>query len=166
MSAESRPRWLEGLWRAFSRLISVAPVTIALMKLATVVDRPLMRLSAGRLRLSFVIPMVLMDVRGARSGVVRSVPLLFVPDDLDLLLVASNGGQSRHPGWCFNLRAHPEVSCTLRGRTAPYTARELSGAERSRAWDLALSVYPGYARYAERAGRQIPVFRLTEVAAG
>ena len=119
-----------------------------------------MRWTAGRLRLSFVIPLVLLRVRGARSGLLREVPLLCVPDGDDLILVASNGGRPREPAWAHNLRAHPDVEGMRDGAERRYRAEQLEGPARADAWAKAVAIYPGYARYAERAPRSITVFRL------
>ena len=131
------------------------------MRLATAVDRPLMRVSRGRLRLSFVIPLLLLRCRGAESGLIREVPLLYVADGTDLLLVGSAGGSDREPAWCANLRAHPRIECLREGRMESRLAIELRGAERERAWRLACRVYPGYAHYQAELARTIPVFRLS-----
>ena len=133
------------------------------MHLATWIDRPLMRLSRGRLRLSFVIPVLLLRCRGVRSGRLREVPLLYVPIDDDVLLVASNGGQARAPAWCHNLRGQPEVECLMTGEITRFAADELAGQRREDAWDRVTAVYPGYLNYAERAQRLIPLFRLRKL---
>jgi deazaflavin-dependent oxidoreductase (nitroreductase family) len=151
------------LWRAFSRFVAIPPVTLALMRFATWVDRPLMRLSRGRLRLSFVIPLLLLRCTGARSGLPREVPLLYVPAGDDVLLVASNGGQTRAPAWCHNLRRRPRVQCLLKGETVSFEAEELAGGPRDGAWQRVIAVYPGYQQYAKRAGRTIPLFLLRRV---
>ena len=148
------------IWRAFSRVIAVPWVSALAMRFATGVDRPLLRLSRGRLRLSFVIPCLLLRVRGAKTGILREVPLLYVPDGEDVLLIGSGGGASQRPAWCANLEAHPEVETVRQGRVEPRRARKLTGAERADAWSLAMREYPGYAAYQARLEREIPVFRL------
>ena len=153
----SEPGWL---WRGFSRVVAIPAVSGLAMRIATVIDRPLLRLSAGRLRLSFVIPCLLLRCTGVRTGRQREVPLLYVPDGEDVLLVGSGGGSARDPAWCANLRGQPRVACIRAGRTEPRLAVELTDEARSEAWDLAVKVYPGYARYQARLDRQIPVFRL------
>ncbi len=130
------------------------------MRLATVVDRPLMRLSGGRIRLSFVIPCLLLRCRGARTRRLYEVPLLYIADGEDVLLVGSGGGAEREPAWCSNLRAYPQVECLRRGFTQTLLATELSGTERLQAWKLAVAAYPGYQRYQSRVDRTIAVFRL------
>lgn len=130
------------------------------MHLATWVDRPLMRLSRGRLRLSFVIPVLLLRCQGAHTGILREVPLLYVPVGDDVLVVASNGGQTRAPAWCYNLRGRPEVECLMKGETSRFLAEELTGQSRDDAWRRVTAVYPGYLEYAQRAQRLIPLFLL------
>lgn len=155
----SRSLW----WRAACRFFAIKPVTLFFMHLATWVDRPLMRVSNGRWRLSFVVPVLLLRCRGARTGAMREVPLMYVPDHDTPLLVGSNGGQTRDPAWCHNLRSSPEVRCVLDGAERRYRAVELVEADRQQAWALAVDLYPGYARYALRAQRQIPLFRLLPI---
>lgn len=153
MPIKRLPNW-------FATFVARPRVSALALRVATLIDRPLMRWSAGRLRLSFVIPLVLLRVRGARSGALREVPLLCVPDGDDLILVASNGGRPREPAWAHNLRAHPDVKGLRDGRSRRYRAEELAGTARSDAWKKATAVHPGYDRYAERASRPIAVFRL------
>ncbi len=133
------------------------------MKVATHVDRPLMKLTGGALRLSFVIPTLLLCCTGAKTGRMREVPLLYVPDENSVLLIGSNGGAAAEPAWCRNLRAQPRVECLIRRRMQAYRAVELSGAARAQAFRKAQSLYPGYAHYQRRLTREIPVFRLVNV---
>ena len=130
------------------------------MRFATVIDRPLLRMSKGRLRLSFVIPCLLLCCVGARTGRVREVPLLYVPDGEDFLLIGSGGGSVKEPAWCANLRAQPVVETICGGVIESRAAELLTGTAREGAWRMALEIYPGYQRYQERVSREIPVFRL------
>jgi deazaflavin-dependent oxidoreductase (nitroreductase family) len=151
------------LWRGFSRIVSIRWLSWILMKVATHVDRSLMKLTRGAVRLSFVIPTLLLRCTGAKSGRLREVPLLYVLDEDSVLLVGSNGGAVAEPAWCANLRAQPRVECLIRRRMQAYRAVELSGAARAEAFQKAQSVYPGYTRYQQRLTREIPVFRLINV---
>lgn len=141
-------------------------MTLVAMRLATAVDGPLMKLTKGRARLSFIVPMLLLQHVGAKSAQVRQTPLLYVADGDDLLVIASNGGQVKAPGWCFNLQAHPAVKVLHNGDWRDCVAVELQGDERQRAWEKTLNLYPNYQRYAQRSQRQIPVFRLQAPSAG
>lgn len=161
MAAGAPQRRPGRLWRAFSRVVSLPQVSPVVMRFATLVDRPLLRLSGGRIRLSFVIPCLLLRCRGARTGRMREVPLLYVPDGDDVLLVGSGGGSARPPAWCANLAAHGDVETVRAGEVEYRHAERLQGPDRAAAWEKALVVYPGYARYQMRVTREIPVFRLT-----
>jgi deazaflavin-dependent oxidoreductase (nitroreductase family) len=71
-----------------------------------------------------------------------------------------------NPAWYHNLRAHPRASVIAGEASGEYDATELSGNERERGFQLAVSLNPGWRRFKERAGsRSIPVLRLTRVAA-
>lgn len=159
---------LKGLQRlllhGISRMLADPGVSRAVMRTATRLDGPLLRWSRGRLRLSFVIPCLLLRCRGAVTGRIREVPLLYVPDGDDVLLVGSGGGSVRTPAWVGNLRAYPRVTCLIAGEERSFRIRELEGTERAEAWRKALCVYPGYAAYADRLERTIPLFRLISTA--
>ena len=128
-------------------------------------DRSALRLSRGRYSLTSILaglPVVLETTIGAKSGQPRSLPLVAMPDGETLILIASNFGQRHHPAWYYNLRAHPHVQVTYQGKTRFYLASELSGTARERYWQKVVSLYSGYARYQQRAGkRQIPLMCLT-----
>jgi deazaflavin-dependent oxidoreductase (nitroreductase family) len=128
-------------------------------------DRPVLRLSHGRYSLTSALaglPVVTVTTIGAKSGQPRSLPLVAIPDGENVILIASNFGQHRHPAWYYNLCAHPEVQLTYEGKTVTYLARKTDDAERARCWQRAVEVYSGYALYEEHAGqRQIGVFWLT-----
>lgn len=76
------------------------------------------------------------------------------------MLVASFGGDDRHPAWYRNLRANPDVEVLLRGRTRSVHARTATGAERDELWARIVRIYEGYDRYQRRTDRQIPVVIL------
>jgi deazaflavin-dependent oxidoreductase (nitroreductase family) len=107
------------------------------------------------------LPVVTVITIGAKSGQLRSLPLIAIPDGENVILIASNYGQKHHPAWYYNLHAHPEAQLTYEGRTVTYTAHETTGTERERCWRRAVDLYSGYASYQERTGqRQIGVFVL------
>jgi deazaflavin-dependent oxidoreductase (nitroreductase family) len=127
-------------------------------------DRPLIRLSHGRTSLTSLLtglPVVTLTTIGAKSGAHRSVPLIGLPDEQKMVLIASNWGQAHHPGWYFNLRAHPEAVLSWSGRTQKYVAHEATGLEYEAYWNRAVGLYAGYAAYKERtSGRKIPIMVL------
>jgi deazaflavin-dependent oxidoreductase (nitroreductase family) len=138
-------------------------------KLGARVDPWLLRASGGRVDHSFgQIPIVLVNVRGARSGVERTVPLLYFSDGDDVILIASSYGRPKFPAWYHNLKANPDVRLEIKGRSAPYVAHEVSGEERDRLFAQAKKVYRGYTDYEQRTEgvRRIPVMRLTPAVVG
>ncbi len=125
------------------------------------VDPYLMRLTRGRLGMGLAMPTALLETRGAKSGAVRRSAVIYFHDGDRATIVASKLGLPSHPAWFHNLRAHPDV--TLGG--IPMRATVVGDeAERQRLWGLADRVFAPYAAYrreAAKAGRTIPIVRLT-----
>jgi F420H(2)-dependent quinone reductase len=105
-------------------------------------------------------PVVLMTMRGARSGKLRKTPVMRVEHEGRYAAVASKGGAPAHPFWYHNLVAHPHIELQDGPRKQDMTARELDGAERDEWWERAVEVFPDYAAYQRKTDRQIPVFLL------
>ena len=132
-----------------------------IINLGSRVDTRLIRATGGRYNTTFAWPCLLLTTKGARTGKPRTTPLVYVRDGDSLVLIASRGGNPRHPAWYMNLRANPEVEILLDGKTAGYVARDAEGEERERLWRKAVGVYSGYEKYRRRAGgREIPVVVL------
>ena len=163
MTPHSRPRrWLRAATQAMTSSRVGQPVMV---RLAHRADKVTLRLSRGRYSLTSLLtaqPLITLTTVGAKSGEARSVPLLGFPDGESIILIASSWGQTRHPAWYHNLRAHPEAIVTRDGRSQSHIAEEVTGEERERCWALATQVYPGYDAYKQWTnGRAIPVLRLT-----
>jgi deazaflavin-dependent oxidoreductase (nitroreductase family) len=129
-------------------------------------DLAMQRRSAGRLSLLCMagLPSLLLTVTGHRSGLPRSVPLLYAPHGEELLVVGSNWGRRRHPAWSANLLAHPEAVAWVGGRQVRVRARLVGGDERERLWRTVLRAWPAYETYAEWAdGRELRLFVLTPI---
>jgi F420H(2)-dependent quinone reductase len=105
-------------------------------------------------------PIVLVTIRGAKSGKQRYVPLMRVEKDGRYVMVASKGGAPTHPSWYFNVKANPAVTVQDGDKVVALTARELEGPEREQWWRLAAEAFPPYAEYQTKTARQIPVFVL------
>jgi deazaflavin-dependent oxidoreductase (nitroreductase family) len=105
-------------------------------------------------------PIVLLTLRGAKTGALRYTPVMRVEHEGRYAVVASKGGAAEHPTWYFNIKAHPEF--TLQDGTVKkvYVAREVDGAERAEWWERAVAAFPNYAEYQTKTDRQIPVFVL------
>ena len=105
-------------------------------------------------------PIVLFTTTGVKSGKKRYVPLMRVEADGKYAMVASKGGDPKHPSWYFNVKANPAVTVQDGEKVLNLTAREIEGAEREQWWKLAVEAYPPYAEYQTKTDRQIPVFVL------
>jgi deazaflavin-dependent oxidoreductase (nitroreductase family) len=127
-------------------------------------DRSLQRVSGGRVTVLDIagLPNLNLTVRGRKSGVERTTPLLCVPEGDAILIAGSYFGGPKTPLWVGNLRAAEGRATVERGRERfAVRAEELSGEERAAAWRTMLATWPNYAKYEERTDRTIPVFRLT-----
>jgi deazaflavin-dependent oxidoreductase (nitroreductase family) len=126
------------------------------------IDRRLLPLTRGRLKVAVGQPILLLHTRGARSGQPRKTPLLYTPYNEGFVVVASKAGAAHHPAWYHNLRAHPDaVAVEIGGRRTPVRPRPVEGAERAELWQLVNDNYKGYETYQKRAdGRIIPVVLL------
>ncbi|AQZ70083.1 nitroreductase family deazaflavin-dependent oxidoreductase [[Actinomadura] parvosata] len=105
-------------------------------------------------------PIVLLTLRGAKSGKLRYTPVMRVEHEGRYAVVASKGGAPEHPTWYYNIKAHPEFTLQDGTVTKRYVAREVEGAERAEWWERAVAAYPAYAEYQTKTDRQIPVFVL------
>ena len=103
-------------------------------------------------------PMLLLRHVGRKSGQARTSALLYVRDGDDYAVIASKGGDPKHPLWYHNVKANPEVTVQDGDKVATMTAREIEGAEREHWWKLAVEAYPPYAEYQTKTDRLIPVF--------
>ncbi len=121
--------------------------------------RGLLRLSGGRVLGSvFGMPALELHTTGRTSGKRRSTMLSTpVHDERRVVLVASKGGDDRHPDWYRNLQANPDVEITMDGVTRPMRARTASAAEKADLWPQITKAYKGYAGYQRRTDREIPV---------
>jgi deazaflavin-dependent oxidoreductase (nitroreductase family) len=128
------------------------------------IDRPVHRLTRGRYTFASLlsgIPVVMLTTTGAKSGQPRTVPVLGIPVQGGIAIVASNFGQYRQPAWYHNLRAHPDAEVVVDGTHRRVRAVEADDQRRAQIWQQGLRVYPGFDQYERRAAhRRISVFVL------
>lgn len=161
------PPWVSNLIQRFS---SSRPGAWLLARLLPVIDRWWFYRRRGSETLTAAIlnlPTVMVTTIGAKSGLPRTVPLLYIspPDDpATFALIATNFGQERYPSWYFNLKANPRAVCTRNGETREYLAHEAIDEEYQRYWELAVKTYFGYNLYKQRIQkRPIPILVLKPV---
>ena len=106
-------------------------------------------------------PMLLLRTVGRKTGKPRTSALLYVPNGDSYAVIASKGGDPKHPGWYHNLVAQPNVDVQVGRKKVPVRARVAEGEERSKLWARADEINEGgYASYQSRTTRQIPVVVL------
>jgi deazaflavin-dependent oxidoreductase (nitroreductase family) len=105
-------------------------------------------------------PTLILTTTGRKSGEQRSTPLIFGRDGERYVLVASQGGRPRHPGWYHNLVANPDVQLQVKGDVFRARARTAEGEERERLWRAMNEIWPHYDSYQAKTERVIPVVVL------
>ena len=105
-------------------------------------------------------PLLLLTTTGAKSGQLRTKPMMFIPDGDRLLVIASNAGAPTHPDWYRNLVAHPEVTVEVGNETFKANAIVTEGLERQRLWSRVVELYPFFADHQAKTTRPIPVIVL------
>jgi len=123
------------------------------------VHRSILFLSGGRWGWTIgPMPAVELHTTGRSSGQRRSTMLTApVHGDGRYVLVASKGGDDRHPNWYLNLVAQPDVELTARGTTFRMRARTATPEEKAELWPQILAAYSGYGAYQRKTNRDIPV---------
>lgn len=106
---------------------------------------------------------LLLTTTGRKSGEKRRTALIYQPDGDAYVVVASNGGSPGHPSWYLNLQADPTAEVRVGSDVFTARARTAGPDERDRLWKLMNEVWPDYAEYQTKTGREIPVVILERV---
>ena len=108
------------------------------------------------------LPVIVVAMRGNKTGKVRKIALMRVEHAGEYALVASMGGAPKHPVWYYNLLANPDEVTIQDGSTAfPVRVRQVTADERRVWWERAVAAYAPYADYQKKTTREIPVFVAT-----
>jgi F420H(2)-dependent quinone reductase len=132
------------------------------------VGRPLYRVHVRLYRLtrglighkSPVGPMLLLTVKGRKTGRARSVTLLYYEARGTYYVVGSNGGRPEQPTWLLNVRANAQVHVQAGAKQFDALARELDSAQRAMVWPELTNFYSGWAHYETLTDRPISVIAL------
>ncbi|MCX4092607.1 nitroreductase family deazaflavin-dependent oxidoreductase [Nocardia sp. alder85J] len=153
--------------RALGRAIANRPAAMRAAPLIIRVERFVRRLTGGKHGVLDVagLPSMELTVTGRKSGVPRTVSLLYVPDGPGAyLLVGSNWGRPGHPSWSANLNAADRAEMHSGGDRFEVKVRRLTGDERDRAWHRATTYWPGYLMEQRLAGdRRFRLYELTRI---
>jgi deazaflavin-dependent oxidoreductase (nitroreductase family) len=127
------------------------------------------RLTRGRAGWKIAgMPVLELTTTGRRSGERRASMLTSPLRDGDAyVVVASRGGDDRHPAWFLNLRDDQNVEVVVEGHPRiAMTASIANPEERARLWPLITSKYANYAGYQQKTEREIPLVLLEPTSAG
>jgi deazaflavin-dependent oxidoreductase (nitroreductase family) len=108
-------------------------------------------------------PLLLLTTTGAKSGQLRTNPLIYTRDGDRIVIIASKGGAPTNPDWYHNVMSHPEASVELGSERFPVRASFPQGEERTRLYDQQAAQMPNFAEYQRNTTRQIPVVVLERV---
>jgi deazaflavin-dependent oxidoreductase (nitroreductase family) len=127
---------------------------------------PLYRLSGGRIGSKVGDGQVLLlTTTGRKSGEPRTAPVLYLERGEAMILIDTNGGNEKLPGWSHNLKAKPEAEVEIGRRRTKVTARVAAGAERGELWRACNEQYSGFDEYVEWLDRTPSVWVLEPVGA-
>jgi deazaflavin-dependent oxidoreductase (nitroreductase family) len=76
------------------------------------------------------------------------------------VIIASNGGEDRYPGWWYNVKATPNVEIQVGREHVRCVARPANDADTPVLFAKLGAVYGGYRRYREQTQRELTIFRL------
>ena len=139
----------------------VAPRRGPLLRLYWRLHKATYQLTGGRVGGRVVgLPVLELTVVGRRSGQPRSVLLNYLDDPDGYVVVASNAGHDRDPAWWLNLKSEPAAAVRAAGDTVDVRAEEVRENEYGTLWQWLVDANPGYAQYASRTDRHIPIVRL------
>lgn len=107
--------------------------------------------------------MLLLHTKGAKSGLPRTNPLVYLPDGDRFVVIASKGGAPEDPQWYRNLLADPNLEVEVGTRTIPVRATVITGPERDELYARQVERRPAFADYERKTARKIPVIALEPV---
>jgi deazaflavin-dependent oxidoreductase (nitroreductase family) len=119
----------------------------ALFNTGTAVHNQLYRRTGGRV--------------GGQAGRLPMLLLGYLPDGERMVVVASYGGDDRHPQWYLNLQANPEATVQVGSETRRVRAATATAEEKAELWPRVVALNPGYAGYQQLTTRDIPLVILT-----
>ena len=101
---------------------------------------------------------MLVTMRGRKTGLERTTPLIHIASGEGVLLVASQGGLAKNPTWYGNVVANPAITVQVGASFRKLVAREVSDERKDELWPAICNVHPDFDVYRRRTDRNIPVF--------
>jgi len=107
------------------------------------------------------LPTLLLTCVGRRSGSKRTLPLVFMQDGEDMVVVGSLAGYDSHPAWYLNVRANPECWIQLDERKMTAIGRDASDEERAELWPRLTAMFPPWGFFQDQTDRPFPIVIFT-----
>jgi deazaflavin-dependent oxidoreductase (nitroreductase family) len=105
-------------------------------------------------------PVLLLRTKGAKSGLERVNPMMYLDLEGTIYVFASKAGADTHPDWFHNLVANEKVIVELGTEEFEATAESVPPEERDRIYAIQAERFPGFAEYEAKTTRVIPVVAL------
>jgi deazaflavin-dependent oxidoreductase (nitroreductase family) len=105
-------------------------------------------------------PLLLLTTTGAKSGLERVSPVMYMALDGSYAVFATFAGMPMNPAWYHNLLANPQASIEVGEQTIAVRARFAEGEEREEIWTAQKLAAPGMAEYELKTDRVMPVVIL------
>ncbi len=122
------------------------------------------RVTGGRIGTRLVDnDMLLLTTTGRNTGSLHTVPLLYLIDGSDVIVIASYGGRPSDPDWYRNLLVNPNATVRIGAISHTVRATTMDDNERGEWWPHIVDAYSDYEAYQARTDRLIPFVRLAAI---
>ncbi len=108
-------------------------------------------------------PLLLLTTIGRKTGQKRVTPIMYIQDENNYVVTASNGGADKNPAWFVNLMANPQAQIQVGAVTIDVTVQQADQQEKSRLWSQLVSQAPFFADYQKKTTRNIPMVILKPI---
>ena len=105
-------------------------------------------------------PLLLLTTIGRKSGKQRTVPIMYLRDGENYVVIASNGGRDSFPAWFLNLKSHPQVTIEVDGISRSAIAQQANPEEQQRLWPQLVEKAAFFEDYRKKTTRDIPMVIL------
>ena len=107
------------------------------------------------------LPTLLLTCVGRKSGEKRTVPLVFLQNGEDMVIVGSLAGYDQNPVWYLNVSANPNCWVQLDRRKMKAVARDATDEERKQLWPKLTALFPVWGYFQKQTDRPFPIVILS-----
>jgi len=120
------------------------------------------RLTAGKIGGSMgPFKVLILTTKGRKSGRILSNPVGYFERDGGYLIVASNSGAAKNPGWYHNIKSNPnDVMIQVKDTKMKVKPEIILGEPRKPLYEWIVSIAPNFGEYEKRTVREIPLVLL------